>query len=348
MTNFELLSVLEKSGWEWKPLPPKAKRGNQKVTWEPDGTLSRRVFFGGFQRDYILCLVLCERMPDRFYRAGTTEVLHFQDAQYYKSMATHGADVGAGDDDDLADLAIDVSSHLPLTSVAGGHPQPPLMDDSDLNPDGIAAESGPDLDSGLSDARIDEDASDGFEAALGEILDQVQLAEAGGEVGAAPSESAEQQPPPPPPPPVESQVPPAAARLVRAKAPQNYILHFETRRDFECYMAPRAGLSEEARGSQLRLSWGSFIFTSKHQGWQAACPWHARSDVTGCRKFRRAAADDEGSHLECIRWLKMWCLESKSYDRQRYHLAAPIDEQALPDHAVLDASALRGSGCSPH
>ena len=90
MSNFELLIVLERGGWEWKPLPTKRKRAAGAmvvVSVEPkdDGSFSvgPKIFYGGFQRMYARALAMAEQRPCALSAAKIVSIKHCGEDKYY-------------------------------------------------------------------------------------------------------------------------------------------------------------------------------------------------------------------------------------------------------------------------
>jgi len=86
--------------------------------------------------------------------------------------------------------------------------------------------------------------------------------------------------------------------------------------------------SDELSSVFKRGALGPFRFTSKQAsdrcawgGWEARCPFHRRSEKTGCKKFisvKGPKVDDKNNSLKA---LMMWCMAARSYDRQWKHVA---------------------------
>eukprot|EP00971_Amphidinium_carterae_P341369 6480128-Amphidinium_carterae.8 len=109
-------------------------------------------------------------------------------------------------------------------------------------------------------------------------------------------------------------------------------------------LAPEISVDEEAASYvHLRVrKRGGFTFTPKQGrgqggtagtfgGIQASCPWHARNDKTGCRKFMSMTSGSPQARLEVMRQLCYWCIHGHNCDRQRLHLTLHIpDATATP------------------
>ena len=92
--------------------------------------------------------------------------------------------------------------------------------------------------------------------------------------------------------------------------------------------------------------WGVFRISVKlpgrdntHGGYQAACVFHKRNMVTGCKRYFgcRVAGDHERNlQLKKLMW---WCNSAKEHDRQYKHVFCPLpEEDCLPDRELLQAS----------
>eukprot|EP00971_Amphidinium_carterae_P336994 6473616-Amphidinium_carterae.1 len=88
------------------------------------------------------------------------------------------------------------------------------------------------------------------------------------------------------------------------------------------------------------LKWGAFVITHKpwSSTWQIACPWHARSTVTGCRKSVtcRATHESVNAHVNSVKMLILWARAARDYDKQRWHLLHPLPApNELPSTDIL-------------
>eukprot|EP00971_Amphidinium_carterae_P348204 6490377-Amphidinium_carterae.1 len=91
--------------------------------------------------------------------------------------------------------------------------------------------------------------------------------------------------------------------------------------------------------------WGAFRFTPKQRsdtrpygGIEATCPFHKKSEATGCKKYMALRDGTAATRVATIKCLQAWCAAAPLYDRQRQHLhhfLHPVS--APPDQAVLDA-----------
>ena len=94
--------------------------------------------------------------------------------------------------------------------------------------------------------------------------------------------------------------------------------------------------------------WGVFLLTfvkqdgsRKHGAWQATCPFHAKSKVTGCRKtVNIRAPGDEAASFRAQELVRLWCSTAPNYSRQREHIAWNPHFHELPDPEVLDRSCI--------
>jgi len=86
-------------------------------------------------------------------------------------------------------------------------------------------------------------------------------------------------------------------------------------------------------GYTLKLSEGRF-------SWQCTCPFHRKTNKTGCRKTMNlkvgvSSFDAESDRVLCI--LQHWANQAHKYSRQRHHVAWTPDESSLPPMEVLAA-----------
>eukprot|EP00971_Amphidinium_carterae_P264305 5243117-Amphidinium_carterae.1 len=74
-----------------------------------------------------------------------------------------------------------------------------------------------------------------------------------------------------------------------------------------------------------RLRWGGFTIgiTRDRSGkfaLEAICPYHARNDVTGCKKRLNLPNREDGTVQTGTNVLKWWCLQAVTHTRQRTHV----------------------------
>ena len=108
----------------------------------------------------------------------------------------------------------------------------------------------------------------------------------------------------------------------------------------------RAAAQVEAPSEQMLRKgfWGIFRITPKQPstkaggggkfgGWQATCPYHAKSQVTGCRKYVGIRAP--GLEAKQVAFLRLahWCSLAPSCATQAEHLVVPLDP--VPDQNVI-------------
>ena len=116
--------------------------------------------------------------------------------------------------------------------------------------------------------------------------------------------------------------------------------------------APAADERREAAAAMgAGLSWtsfkfGAFRFTSKKPkttaqfSWQVTCPFHAKSNHTGCKKAMNVTPVTEEKYKEVILCLKHWCNQAKKFTRQRHHLAFNVSSNECPPESVIEASVI--------
>ena len=87
--------------------------------------------------------------------------------------------------------------------------------------------------------------------------------------------------------------------------------------------------------------WGAFRFTYKRTGaqvaLQATCPFHARSQATGCKKSMNVTPFSAERLSEVTKPLKHWCVCAKKYSRQRTHMGMPLLASQCPDAQILES-----------
>jgi len=96
--------------------------------------------------------------------------------------------------------------------------------------------------------------------------------------------------------------------------------------------------------SQSKYWWGAFTIECKtEREWLAECPFHKLHPLYGCRKsltIEAPGAEDEEelleSHFDVIDRLKLWCLQSNSFCRQRDHVGYTPQTVELPERRLLD------------
>jgi hypothetical protein len=83
LTNFELLHKLEDATWRWLPLPSPKKRPDPFHYLVESAEL---VWYGGFDRSYVLALLEVHGNPPKAIANGVTAVGHNRDKQYYQRL----------------------------------------------------------------------------------------------------------------------------------------------------------------------------------------------------------------------------------------------------------------------
>lgn len=101
-------------------------------------------------------------------------------------------------------------------------------------------------------------------------------------------------------------------------------------------------LSKRLEGTQLEnFSWGAFRFTykqtNKQFSLQATCPFHARNFVTGCKKSINITPFTSDRLQEVTLLLKHWCNNARSYERQSTHLAMRLNLKDCPDPSIVES-----------
>ena len=103
-----------------------------------------------------------------------------------------------------------------------------------------------------------------------------------------------------------------------------------------------AGLFKLGMGARKTMRFGAHTLTLKSRPgarqWQASCPWHRKSKVTGCKSHWSVAFDaSPEEHSNAIRKLMWWCINAQAYTRQRHHQLFRPDIAEGPADAVLEA-----------
>ena len=100
------------------------------------------------------------------------------------------------------------------------------------------------------------------------------------------------------------------------------------------------------------FKWAAFTFTSKRppklggQGayvWQASCPFHAKNDKTGCRKFCNVSPLTPENFKNVINCLKAWCNNARNCRTQAEHMALSVSPTSFPPPAVIEAACIPAS-----
>ena len=102
------------------------------------------------------------------------------------------------------------------------------------------------------------------------------------------------------------------------------------------------------------FKWGAFTFTSKRptktesgtQGtyvWQAACPFHAKNDKSGCRKSCNISPLTEENYSNVINCLKAWCNEAKKCKTQADHIALTASPTSFPAPSLIESACIPAS-----
>ena len=87
----------------------------------------------------------------------------------------------------------------------------------------------------------------------------------------------------------------------------------------------------------FRFTWSSAEKRPPFGSWQATCPYHKVSHVTGCKKAVGLLDGTDEEKQRCCKLLKLWCLQAPQHDRRRSHAAVQPRDMELLDDAVLEA-----------
>ena len=96
------------------------------------------------------------------------------------------------------------------------------------------------------------------------------------------------------------------------------------------------------------FKWGVFVFMSKAAtqraqggGWQAVCPFHAKSMVTACAKYMALRSADADAEAVVLAALNNWATTANRYTLAWQHSDEPTVPELLPPLGdlgrVLDA-----------
>ena len=74
---------------------------------------------------------------------------------------------------------------------------------------------------------------------------------------------------------------------------------------------------------------------------QATCPYHKKSESTGCKKTVKLRVGTH-EHIDEVMWaLKHWCNDAKSHDFQRWHVGLEaLDLDCVPGKAFIESRKL--------
>ena len=88
--------------------------------------------------------------------------------------------------------------------------------------------------------------------------------------------------------------------------------------------------------------WFDFRFAVKQKtsappfgGIEARCRWHARSDVTGCKRFLGFRGEGREDQLFAVRSLQHWCNHAQRFAFQRTHVRMPLLPAHIPPPALV-------------
>ena len=91
-------------------------------------------------------------------------------------------------------------------------------------------------------------------------------------------------------------------------------------------------------------SGGSFTFSRKqpksappYGGYEAACKFHRKNLVTGCKRFIRIEENTDAGRQATLLALKHWCNCARNFNRQPLHVRMPVGRFDVPDSVVIDA-----------
>ena len=113
--------------------------------------------------------------------------------------------------------------------------------------------------------------------------------------------------------------------------------------------APRGG--HRTNPALDNHNWGCFRMTLRrggtHDAWQVKCPWHRKSEKTGCTKSLNIIMLDGKSKEECsamtLLFLKQWANTAFNYDTKWKHAAYNVDDwnaEALLPEEVIEAQCI--------
>ena len=119
--------------------------------------------------------------------------------------------------------------------------------------------------------------------------------------------------------------------------------HEEVEPDQELFIIRHtAGLLNLDMGIGKTMHYGCCALTMKSMlagyQWQASCPWHRRTESTGCKSHWSLPFDaSPEDHANSVRKLMWWLLAAGAYTRQRHHRLLRPSLDGVPADAVLEA-----------
>eukprot|EP00971_Amphidinium_carterae_P111197 2202380-Amphidinium_carterae.5 len=363
-SNYELLKLLHLAGWRRQALPQKARR----LQCQPilrDGVLQKKVYYGSFHRKYAEVLLTCTRDPIFFVQHGILNIRHFLPETTY-DLLLKGTDFACFDNDDADDLQDDLAGHEPqdywedepVTAATEPHDGPYPEQDHDTTEYEPRFEDMPPLDDdeflrgleealesfALEGAESDVTLSDGYEdLPMPAVLAPMGAHETDHAVGNVEQEELAHGVIDTPLAVLQDEGNALVDDVEGRHRSGNIPLPAEVaahRQTLEDAVVETLQLTVVPRPNSRVLKWGAFVITHKplSSSWQIACPWHARSVVTGCRKSVTcgAIAEDVTAHVNSVKMLILWARAARDHDRQRWHLIHPLPAaNELPSTDIL-------------
>jgi hypothetical protein len=298
LTNFELLEFFSLHDWDWRPLLAVASRPSP-FEHKLDG--GDKLWYGGFERKYLLALHYATENKERLLARGVTGVLHNASQKYYDTILKHSkSDVRYA----IGDIEPDVASN------AEGS-----VDDGDAAVAGSEA--------GESSVSIVE--------ALAAMMDDMPDDDPPGDDSSRHSSQwGGVATPRFPTLGLDAHSPPISDADISDDAASLDLRAFGNRSlallpDDPDILAVVLDAFEPDVAK--KLMWGVFLFTysRKKNGtccWQVTCPFHKYSAKTLCKKTRNVGTHTADEHKKQIYWLKFWAAQCTDYNRQQLHIHA--------------------------
>ena len=303
-TTFELMVQLHQQGWTWQKLPKKRKELSFTI---PNG--EKIWYSSGFHVSsrYLLCLVRAQTLAEMH---NVSFIPHGEHDDVYKAMLGGAA---------------------PAIAMAQAAPQRQKKQRRQVKI----------LDPDVAELDDSEEGSQcwGFGDDEEKVLRENGRADAGGgsdasmsgaEVAETPRMSLPSTP-----------APPSSNHDVSVSAPQP----LEKMEEEECPQETMESNSETILDALLADQvgqWMDFRFSRKaassappHGGVEARCRWHARSLVTGCKRYLPFPSSERDGQLRTIRMLQHWCNQAPKFTFQRTHVRMPLPPGSIPNSDLI-------------
>lgn len=138
--------------------------------------------------------------------------------------------------------------------------------------------------------------------------------------------------PPPEPMPAHGDAAPPTVPLERAATSVGVSRALSVPDDHDILKARNFGVFRITPKQVGHLSGGPF------GGFQANCPFHKLSSVSGCRRYFAITGTSGEDRRACVRKILFWCLRARDFDRQRDHLRCDLLDEECPPLQEMWAS----------